>query len=52
MTEVSGFWQSLGANVTTMTPAEHDAALAMTSHLPHLVAVGAGGGDAGGVAAA
>ena len=39
VTEVSGFWQSLGANVTTMTPAKHDAALAMTSHLPHLVAV-------------
>ena len=39
VTEVSGFWQSLGANVTTMTPAKHDAALAITSHLPHLVAV-------------
>ena len=39
VTEVSGFWQSLGAECTTMTPAKHDAALAMTSHLPHLVAV-------------
>jgi prephenate dehydrogenase len=39
VTEASGFWQSLGANVTTMTPAKHDAALAITSHLPHLVAV-------------
>jgi prephenate dehydrogenase len=39
VTETCGFWQSLGANVTTMTPVEHDAALAMTSHLPHLVAV-------------
>jgi prephenate dehydrogenase len=38
VTEVSGFWQSLGAEVHTMTPAEHDAALAATSHLPHLVA--------------
>ncbi len=38
VTEVSGFWQSLGAEVHTMTPAEHDAALATTSHLPHLVA--------------
>jgi prephenate dehydrogenase len=37
-TEVCGFWQSLGAEVRTMTPAEHDAALATTSHLPHLVA--------------
>lgn len=39
ITEVSGFWQSLGANVTSMMPAKHDAALAITSHLPHLVAV-------------
>lgn len=38
VTEVSGFWQSLGANVSTMTPAAHDVALAMTSHLPHLAA--------------
>jgi prephenate dehydrogenase len=36
--EITGFWQSLGANVTTMTPPAHDAALAATSHLPHLVA--------------
>jgi prephenate dehydrogenase len=39
VTEVSGFWQSLGSNVRNMTPAEHDAALAVTSHLPHAVAV-------------
>ena len=39
VTEVSGFWESLGANVTSMTPAKHDAALAITSHLPHMVAV-------------
>jgi prephenate dehydrogenase len=39
VTEVSGFWQSLGANVTPMTPAKHDEALAITSHLPHLAAV-------------
>jgi prephenate dehydrogenase len=39
VTEVSGFWQSLGANVTTMSPARHDAALAITSHLPHVAAV-------------
>jgi len=38
VTEISGFWESLGANVTQMTPAAHDAALAMTSHLPHLLA--------------
>jgi prephenate dehydrogenase len=35
---VTSFWQALGANVTTLSPAEHDAALAATSHLPHLVA--------------
>jgi prephenate dehydrogenase len=39
VTEVSGFWQGLGANVMTMTPAKHDAALAITSHLPHVAAV-------------
>jgi prephenate dehydrogenase len=39
VTEISGFWQSLGANVMTMTPAKHDAALAITSHLPHVAAV-------------
>jgi prephenate dehydrogenase len=39
VTEVSGFWQSLGAKLHQMTPSEHDAALAVTSHLPHVVAV-------------
>jgi prephenate dehydrogenase len=39
VTEASGFWQSLGANVMSMPPAKHDAALALTSHLPHLVAM-------------
>lgn len=39
VTEVSGFWQSLGANVISMTPDKHDAALAVTSHLPHVAAV-------------
>ncbi len=36
--KLSKFWRSLGAEVRTMTPAAHDAALAATSHLPHLVA--------------
>lgn len=35
---IEGFWQSLGAGVARMTPVEHDAALAATSHLPHLIA--------------
>src|SRR6185295_19014231 len=39
VTEVSGLWQSLGANVRQMTPSQHDAALAITSHLPHVAAV-------------
>jgi prephenate dehydrogenase len=38
VTEVSGFWENLGGKVSTMSPAEHDSALAMTSHLPHLMA--------------
>ena len=32
------FWQTLGCVVKTLTPEEHDLALATTSHLPHLVA--------------
>jgi prephenate dehydrogenase len=36
--EIEAFWQSLGARVVQMSPAEHDAVLAHTSHLPHLLA--------------
>lgn len=32
------FWHALGASVVPMPADEHDRALAMTSHLPHLVA--------------
>jgi len=32
------FWQALGASVVRMSPQDHDAALAATSHLPHLLA--------------
>jgi cyclohexadieny/prephenate dehydrogenase len=32
------FWKALGSRLKMMTPAEHDTALAMTSHLPHLAA--------------
>jgi len=32
------FWSSLGASVFIMSPADHDEALALTSHLPHAVA--------------
>jgi cyclohexadieny/prephenate dehydrogenase len=32
------FWESLGANVEVMDAAHHDMVLAVTSHLPHLIA--------------
>ena len=35
---VTDFWQALGARVLSMNPQDHDDALAITSHLPHLVA--------------
>ena len=35
---VNEFWQGLGSRVVEMLPEAHDRALAITSHLPHLVA--------------
>jgi cyclohexadieny/prephenate dehydrogenase len=35
---VSEFWRQLGAQVELMSPAHHDRVLAVTSHLPHLIA--------------
>ncbi|MEL6860949.1 MAG: prephenate/arogenate dehydrogenase family protein [Pseudomonadota bacterium] len=32
------FWKGLGAKVETMDPVRHDRVLAITSHLPHLIA--------------
>ena len=32
------FWKRLGANVDVMTPEHHDLVLAITSHVPHLIA--------------
>ena len=32
------FWQGCGSNVEIMTPEHHDLVLAITSHLPHLIA--------------
>ncbi len=37
-TRVAAFWQGLGAEVETMAPDHHDRVLAVTSHLPHLIA--------------
>ncbi|MEN6405025.1 MAG: prephenate dehydrogenase [Thermoguttaceae bacterium] len=35
---LEAFWQSLGSVVAQMTPEQHDQAMAMTSHLPHMAA--------------
>src|SRR5437867_991464 len=35
---VSAFWRSLGSEVLVMDAEEHDRALALTSHVPHLAA--------------
>jgi cyclohexadieny/prephenate dehydrogenase len=36
--KLRAFWTALGARVETMTPDHHDLVLAITSHLPHLIA--------------
>lgn len=35
---ISDFWESLGSRICELSPAEHDSALAISSHLPHMVA--------------
>jgi cyclohexadieny/prephenate dehydrogenase len=35
---VSDFWRRLGADIEMMAPDHHDRVLAVTSHLPHLIA--------------
>jgi cyclohexadieny/prephenate dehydrogenase len=35
---VQAFWEALGSNVEIMTPVHHDLVLAITSHVPHLIA--------------
>jgi cyclohexadieny/prephenate dehydrogenase len=36
--KLAAFWTALGARVEIMTPDHHDLVLAITSHLPHLIA--------------
>ena len=36
--KLSEFWRGCGSNVEIMTPEHHDLVLAITSHLPHLIA--------------
>ena len=36
--DVKAFWEACGCNVELMTPEHHDLVLAITSHLPHLIA--------------
>ncbi|CUU43893.1 Arogenate dehydrogenase [Blastochloris viridis] len=36
--QVATYWEQLGAKVEVMTPEHHDLVLAITSHLPHLIA--------------
>ena len=38
LSELVAFWEALGANVEIMDPEHHDLVLAVTSHLPHLIA--------------
>jgi cyclohexadieny/prephenate dehydrogenase len=35
---LEAFWKALGSNVSRLDPADHDRILAITSHLPHLIA--------------
>ena len=35
---LADFWRACGSNVEVMTPEHHDLVLAITSHLPHLIA--------------
>jgi cyclohexadieny/prephenate dehydrogenase len=36
--KLQAFWEALGSNVEVMSPEHHDKVLAITSHVPHLIA--------------
>ncbi len=36
--KVEAFWHAMGSKVETMSPKHHDLVLAVTSHIPHLIA--------------
>lgn len=36
--QAKAFWQLMGCTVQTVSPSEHDAAIGLVSHLPHLIA--------------
>src|SRR5690606_26016335 len=36
--KLTAFWEALGSKVEVMTPEHHDLVLAITSHVPHLIA--------------
>ncbi len=38
VSQLAEFWRALGANVDVMSPQHHDLVLAITSHIPHLIA--------------
>lgn len=41
--DARSFWHALGSRVRLMSPEDHDRALALTSHLPHLLAAALAG---------
>ncbi len=38
VSKMRAFWEAFGAHVETMSPTHHDLVLAITSHVPHLIA--------------
>jgi cyclohexadieny/prephenate dehydrogenase len=38
LSSLTQFWENMGAKIESMTPEHHDLVLAITSHVPHLIA--------------